>query len=94
MSIKARFPHHLLLLLILLLAGCRPAGGVWPQIQASGVLRVGLDPTYPPFESTEGGELHGFDVDLARQLVRCDQRLVRLIHLTNLVPSEPQRDQS
>ena len=81
MSIKARFPHYLLPLLILLLAGCRPAGGVWPQIQASGVLRVGLDPTYPPFESTEGGELHGFDVDLAHALASDLGLTAEFVHL-------------
>lgn len=81
MPIKARLPHHLLLLLILLLAGCRPAGGIWPQIQAGGVLRVGLDPTYPPFESTEGGELHGFDVDLARALATDLGLTAEFVHL-------------
>jgi polar amino acid transport system substrate-binding protein len=32
------------------------------------VLRVGLDPTYPPFETADDGELRGLDVDLARAL--------------------------
>jgi polar amino acid transport system substrate-binding protein len=40
----------------------------WEQIQESGVLRVGLDPTYPPFETADDGELRGLDVDLARAL--------------------------
>jgi polar amino acid transport system substrate-binding protein len=32
------------------------------------VLRVGLDPTYPPFETADDGELRGLDVDLARAI--------------------------
>ena len=31
-------------------------------------MRVGLDPTYPPFAVAEGDEARGFDVDLARAL--------------------------
>lgn len=41
------------------------------QIQKAGVLRVGIDPTYPPFAVTNGqGELEGFEVDLARELAQ------------------------
>lgn len=51
------------------LAGCQGRRGQrWEQIQESGVLRVGLDPTYPPFETADDGELRGLDVDLARAL--------------------------
>lgn len=57
------------LLLVVFLAGCTmPADESWEQIQETGVLRVGLDPTYPPFENADGDELRGFDVDLARAL--------------------------
>jgi ABC-type amino acid transport substrate-binding protein len=38
------------------------------RIAATGTLRVGLDPAYPPFENTVQGELAGYDVDLARAL--------------------------
>jgi polar amino acid transport system substrate-binding protein len=40
----------------------------WRQVQLSGVLRVGLDASYPPFEyiDEETGEILGYDVDLAR----------------------------
>ncbi len=38
------------------------------RIAASGTLRVGLDPAYPPFENDVQGELLGYDVDLARAL--------------------------
>src|SRR5690348_3842448 len=40
----------------------------WDRIQASGVLRVGTDATYPPFESIENGQYVGYDMDLARAL--------------------------
>jgi len=40
------------------------------RIAASGVVRVGLDPAYPPFENDVQGELVGYDVDLARELGR------------------------
>lgn len=40
-----------------------------PQaVRDAGVLRVGMDPTYPPFEYLEDGTPHGFDVDLANAL--------------------------
>jgi polar amino acid transport system substrate-binding protein len=55
-----------LLLLVLFLPGCREEDDSWTRIQQSGVLRVGLDPTYPPFEMADGIPLEGFDVDLAR----------------------------
>ena len=41
----------------------------WQAIQARGVWRVGLDPSFPPFEMLdETGEPVGYDVDLARAL--------------------------
>lgn len=51
-----------------LLASCRAQGNTWPRIEREGVLRVGLDPTFPPFEVAEGDEVSGLDVDLARAL--------------------------
>jgi len=42
---------------------------VWEEIQTRGVLRVGMEASYPPFESvTDDGVLQGLDVDLARSL--------------------------
>lgn len=38
------------------------------RIAASGAIRVGLDPAYPPFENDVDGELVGYDVDLAREI--------------------------
>ncbi|MDP3047060.1 MAG: ABC transporter substrate-binding protein [Chloroflexota bacterium] len=51
---------------------------LWPQfvpdeslrrVQEAGVLRVGMEATFPPFETTDGaGNFGGFDVDLAQAL--------------------------
>lgn len=42
------------------------------RIERTGVLRVGTDATYPPFESvdTETGDLVGFDIDLVEEICR------------------------
>ncbi|HEY63094.1 MAG TPA: amino acid ABC transporter substrate-binding protein [Caldilineae bacterium] len=41
----------------------------WRRIIDTGVWRVAIDPSFPPFESTgPDGELIGFDVDLARAI--------------------------
>jgi ABC-type amino acid transport substrate-binding protein len=41
------------------------------RIRSAGVLRVGLDPSYPPFANYDGaGQLGGLDVDLAREIAR------------------------
>ncbi len=42
-----------------------PADSALLRIRASHTLRVGMDPTYPPFESYVNGKLVGYDVDLA-----------------------------
>jgi ABC-type amino acid transport substrate-binding protein len=43
--------------------------GAWERIQSRGVWRVGLDPSFPPFESLdEEGRPVGYDVDLARRM--------------------------
>ncbi|MGC9360479.1 MAG: ABC transporter substrate-binding protein [Anaerolineae bacterium] len=42
---------------------------VWDEVRARGILRVGMEASYPPFESVaDSGELQGFDIDLARSL--------------------------
>ncbi len=39
------------------------------RVEKAGVLIVGLDPSYPPFESVDSqGNISGFDVDLAKEL--------------------------
>jgi ABC-type amino acid transport substrate-binding protein len=41
----------------------------WQAIQSRGVWRVGLDPSFPPFEQLDGaGRPVGFDVDLAQRI--------------------------
>ncbi len=40
------------------------------RVRKSGELRVGTDATYPPFESAEGGDFSGFDIDLGRAIAR------------------------
>lgn len=41
------------------------------RVQAAGVLVLGIDPSYPPFEMDDGhGHLAGFDVDVAHDLAR------------------------
>ncbi len=43
----------------------------WQRVQAAGVLRVGMDMSYPPFEYLdEHNQLAGFDVDLANEIGR------------------------
>jgi len=53
---------------LLLLPGCRAGEDTWEQIEAGGVLRVGVDPTFPPFAAADGPETWGLDIDLARAL--------------------------
>ena len=41
----------------------------WDRIQTNQLLRVGLDATYPPFETTDAqGQYQGYDIDLANEL--------------------------
>ena len=44
----------------------------WAVIQQTGVLKVGMDASYPPFEEIDEttGELRGYDVELAREIGR------------------------
>ncbi|MCB9418766.1 MAG: amino acid ABC transporter substrate-binding protein [Ardenticatenaceae bacterium] len=53
---------------LLFLANCRPEYTTWKRIEQTGVLRVGLDPTYPPFEVVDDSGLQGLDVDLAQAI--------------------------
>lgn len=57
-----------ILLCIGILSACGNSDETWQRIQETGTLRVGLDPTYPPFESMEDGTLRGIDVDLANAI--------------------------
>ncbi len=43
----------------------------WTRILDTGEFRVGIDPSFPPFESDNAqGELFGFDIALANELTR------------------------
>lgn len=58
-------------LVLLVVAGLTWAGQQRPvdpflrDIQERGVLRVGMDPTYPPFDGLQDGKPAGYDVQLA-----------------------------
>ncbi|MDY6876044.1 MAG: ABC transporter substrate-binding protein [Chloroflexota bacterium] len=54
---------------VVCLAACARPDAAWERVHESGILRVGMDASFPPFEATGGdGTLVGFDVDLAREL--------------------------
>ena len=59
-------PLWLLLFCLLALAACQSKSDAWERIQDSGVLRVGIDPTYPPFAVATNSDLWGLDVELMR----------------------------
>src|SRR3954454_6246660 len=44
----------------------RPADPYLQDIVRRGVLRVGIDPTYPPFDMVANGQVSGYDAELAR----------------------------
>ncbi len=59
--------------LVWLVIGSRPRveDRAWEQMQQSGVLRVGMDAAYPPFEDVNAeNQIVGFDVDLANEIGR------------------------
>jgi len=46
---------------------------VWTNIQETGVIRVGTDPTWPPYQMLDNnGKIVGFEVDIANE---CAERL-------------------
>jgi ABC-type amino acid transport substrate-binding protein len=43
----------------------------WTRIVSEGVFRIGIDPSFPPFESDDGkGNLSGLDIALAHEMVQ------------------------
>lgn len=58
----------LLCFAFLLLTRCSGQDDTWQKIKETGVLKVGLDPTYPPFETFDGEEMVGIDADVAAAL--------------------------
>ena len=54
---------------LLRLLGGGETDKTWARMEREGVLRVGMDASYPPFEFTDGeGQFRGLDVDLAQAL--------------------------
>jgi polar amino acid transport system substrate-binding protein len=53
------------------LVACGRSDDTWDRVLESGVLRVGMDASFPPFETIAAdGTLVGFDVDLAQEFGR------------------------
>ncbi|MBN1180232.1 MAG: amino acid ABC transporter substrate-binding protein [Anaerolineae bacterium] len=56
---------------LLVLLGCRASPDTLGRVLDAGVLRVGMDASFPPFEYVDGaGNLVGFDVDMAWEMAR------------------------
>jgi ABC-type amino acid transport substrate-binding protein len=54
---------------VLLAPGEPAVDKTWERIQRDGVMRVAVDASYPPFEFIDGGgNLVGYDIDLAHEL--------------------------
>lgn len=62
------------------LVSCSVGESTWDRVQSSAVLRVGLDPTYPPFEFYDGQSLYGIDVDLASAIAAENSLTVKFGH--------------
>lgn len=52
------------------LAACKNDSDTWQRIRESGTIRIGLDPTYPPFELIEQDVVRGIDVDLSNAIAK------------------------
>ncbi|MBN1247635.1 MAG: amino acid ABC transporter substrate-binding protein [Anaerolineae bacterium] len=60
-----------LVLLVLLSAACSRRATALDRIQETGLLRVAVDPAFPPFESVnDAGQIVGLDADLATALAQ------------------------
>ena len=70
----------LLVFCFLFLASCRSDHATWDRIEQTGILRVGLDPTYPPFEVVDDSGLRGLDVDLAQTIAADLGREVEFVY--------------
>lgn len=60
----------LTLLLLFLFPITTLAQSALQRVRQSGELRIGTDATYPPFETAEGGNYSGFDIDLGEAIGR------------------------
>jgi len=63
----------LFLLLTFIFYGCGGPGE--PSWKAEGILKIGTDATYPPFETvnTASGQLEGFDIDVMKKICEINQ---------------------
>jgi ABC-type amino acid transport substrate-binding protein len=67
-SLTARIAATLLLLLLFPVSMFGQTA--LQRVRQSGELRVGTDATYPPFETVEGEQFSGFDIDLINAVAR------------------------
>ena len=70
LSLSTLFLVLAALTLLSLLDGCSPSvDAAWSRVRATGTLCVGMDASFPPFESIgSDGSPQGLDVDLAREI--------------------------
>lgn len=54
--------------MLFLLAGCSGVDDSWERIQDEGFLRIGVDPTFPPFAVATDHTVEGIDIDLGQAL--------------------------
>ena len=50
------------------ISACSDKEQSWERIIEEGQLNIGLDPSFPPFEATDGTNVYGIDVDLANAI--------------------------
>jgi polar amino acid transport system substrate-binding protein len=69
-------------LCFLLPTSCQSADEAWRRIESSGTLRLGIDPSFPPFEFAQADGLAGLDVDLAHAVASDLGLKAEFIHLS------------
>ena len=75
------FLSLLFLLFPLLLWACTPTDTSWERVQNAQTMRIGLDPTYPPFANADEGPLVGLDADLGHAIGQALGVRVEFVHL-------------
>ena len=68
------------IILLILVSSCADSASTWQRIEDSGTLRIGLDPTFPPFESIDESGLVGVDVDLAEAVAEALELELEILH--------------
>lgn len=59
-----------MLLSVLTFAGCGKKGKTLAEVKSAGKLTVATSPDFPPFESLEGGEVVGIEVDILKLIAK------------------------